>query len=568
MFKFLKKKKETETPKVEEQVNVEKEIKSGGLKEELIKEIVEATGWTAEKAEEEMKDAKKRLGIKFKEYVRYKLYDIPVEKQQEEYDKVFSEKEIQRKKKNKERKEKCIKATVEGTGWTEEEANEKIQDARKRLGIKYNEYRKHKFYEIPVEEQAERYEQIKAEVKAQKDKEEITALRKEAVATEKKISKKRVLNVIEKTGWTYEFAKAEMLDAKERLGVTGKEYERFRLYSVPKEEQLHQYKKELAKKEKREKKRESQIKSVMDVTGWDYEVAKANMDKAKEISGAEYKDYLAYKFWEISEEEQSTYFTKGDANALRKKYNTNKINFDNFMDKSKFNTVFNEYLGRPWACNIEVSFEEFKEKFQNEAKIMYKPLAESCGSGIAAYKITEDNIESVYNELKALPIGVVEGYIAQHKEMAEFSINSVNTVRAVTVYADGEVHLLYAAFRMGGGDAVVDNFHNGGVLALIDVATGEVVTNAIDLKARVYENHPTTGKPIKGFVIPHWDAVVEMLKKAGKEVEGVGYVGWDIAITETQPVFIEGNTAPAPNVLQLPYSLERKGMKHIVSPFL
>ena len=304
----------------------------------------------------------------------------------------------------------------------------------------------------------------------------------------------------------------------------------------------------------------------MENTGWSYEVAKEKMEESKAKCGAEYK---AYRFWETDEETQKTYFTKGDANALRKKYNTNKENVACFRNKNEFNEVFGDCLGRVWTYNKDVSLEEFTEKFKNEKKVIYKPLSASCGSGVQVFDISEDSAETSYDRIKTLPVGIVEGYLIQHPDMSRFSKRAVNTLRVVSVFKDDEVHILYAAFRMAGGDAVVDNFHNGGVLALIDLESGKVMTDAIDLSGKIYETHPATGEIIKGFQVPYWDEVKALIDKAGRIVEGVGYVGWDIAVTESGPVLIEGNTSPAPNVLQLPFYLqEHRGMHHVVERYL
>lgn len=448
-----------------------------------------------------------------------------------------------------EAKEKHILSIMEKTGWNREQTVANVKEARERLGITFKDYDRYDFHAVAVEEQEARYKEILEKKEARKQEKE-----------------QRIAEIMEKTGWDHDKAK-EALDYAKKQGISNTNYMKYALYYYPQKDLEKQYNKRRLNS-KKAKKNEKALAAVIEATGWDRETAKEKMDKSHDICGAEYKDYAAYKFWEIDDEQQKTYFTKGHANALRKKYNTKEENVSCFMNKNEFNEIFTDYLGRPWSYNRNITLDEFKKRFENESKIMYKPLSASCGRGICAYEISEATIEDVYNELKALPEGIVEGYIVQHPAMSEYSRNSVNTVRVVTVRNDGEVHLLYAAFRMAGGDAVVDNFHNGGVLAIVDTKTGEIVTDAIDLHGEKYENHPSTGKKIKGFVIPHWDAIVAVLKEAGKKVDGIGYVGWDIAVTENGPVLIEGNTAPAPNVLQLPYAGERKGMKYVIEKYL
>ena len=43
---------------------------------------------------------------------------------------------------------------------------------------------------------------------------------------------------------------------------------------------------------------------------------------------------------------------------------------------------------------------------------------------------------------------------------------------------------------------------------------------------------------------------VEMCKKAALVVPQVGYIGWDVAITPTRPVLVEGNTLPSYDMCQ------------------
>lgn len=453
------------------------------------------------------------------------------------------------------KKEGYITSVMSKTGWSREETVEKMEEAKNKWNITYYDFDKNGFFSVPAEEQ-----EAQAAIIAEK-----RALRK-------KRKEENILAVMKKSGWSREETVARIEEAKERLGITYRDYNHYDFHKIPLKDQKRAYEdvvKKAANKKRKAQKNEKLLHKVMEETGWTEKEAKQIMKASKENCGAEYKDYVAYRFWEVDEETQKTYFTKGDANALRKKYNTNKEKVACFRNKNEFNEVFRECLGRVWSYNQDVSLEDFKATFKNEKKVIYKPLSASCGSGVQVFDLSEDSIETSYEQIKELPAGIVEGYLVQHPEMSKFSKRAVNTLRVVSVFAEDKVNILYAAFRMAGGDAVVDNFHHGGVLALIDLESGKVMTDAIDLSGNIYQTHPATGEKIKGFQVPYWDEVKALIDKAGRIVDGVGYVGWDVAVTENGPVLIEGNTSPAPNVLQLPFYLqERKGMHHVVAPYL
>ena len=318
----------------------------------------------------------------------------------------------------------------------------------------------------------------------------------------------------------------------------------------------------------KKKKNENRVQVVIDHTGWTRKEAIQNMDRAKELLGADYQDYVNYHFWELDEETQATYITKEDTDALRDKYNTDKRGIRHFWNKRMFNETFEKYLGRTWLKTQSMSLEEFKTKFANEEKIIYKPLLACCGRGIAVFELNQGNMEDVYNKITKFPNGVIEGYLKQHAQMCKLSKKSVNTIRIISLRAFGEVNLLYATCRMGGGDSLVDNFHAGGVLALVDIQKGELATEAIDINGKAYDKHPVTQEKIVGFQIPYWNEIVKMIKEAAIIVDGVGCVGWDVAITENGPVLIEGNSAPSHYGLQMHYARQKKGMKHIIQKYL
>ena len=46
--------------------------------------------------------------------------------------------------------------------------------------------------------------------------------------------------------------------------------------------------------------------------------------------------------------------------------------------------------------------------------------------------------------------------------------------------------------------------------------------------------------------------IIDMCLEAAREVPQVRYVGWDVAITENGPTFIEANQHPGHDILQMP----------------
>ena len=144
-------------------------------------------------------------------------------------------------------------------------------------------------------------------------------------------------------------------------------------------------------------------------------------------------------------------------------------------------------------------------------------------------------------------------------ELAEFCPNSLNTLR-ITVLKNqhtGEYETMSAVLRISTGSAL-DNLFQGALIADVDIKTGLILTNGISRIGQEYEEHPMSGKKIKGFQIPQWDKVINMIQELNVIVPNVGYIGWDIGITDDRGVLvIEGNDCADHDVPQL---AKRHGM--------
>lgn len=153
----------------------------------------------------------------------------------------------------------------------------------------------------------------------------------------------------------------------------------------------------------------------------------------------------------------------------------------------------------------------------------------------------EASIEAVCQRLRGRYL--IQERLVQHPRMAELHPASINTLRFVTYRSEGRIDLLSATVRIGVNGTVVDNWSSGGISLVVDQTTGAMAAEGFfkpGCGGRV-RKHPTTGVVFSGFKIPHYRACVELVKAMHIHFYGVHSIGWDIAITPSGPLVIEGN---------------------------
>ena len=66
------------------------------------------------------------------------------------------------------------------------------------------------------------------------------------------------------------------------------------------------------------------------------------------------------------------------------------------------------------------------------------------------------------------------------------------------------------------------------------------------------DRHPQTGAMITGRLLPMWDEVRELVRKAHLAFRDRVVIGWDIAIMADRPRLVEGNSGPDIDLVQRP----------------
>ena len=263
-------------------------------------------------------------------------------------------------------------------------------------------------------------------------------------------------------------------------------------------------------------------------------------------------EYNQYRFYWKNKRERRTFVCHREFERIIEIANK-KENFIYFDNKPLFNKTFEEYMGRDWLDTTKCSYDEFEKLLKKNQEVFVKPAEGMCGRGAYVYKTSEINDTYDYYEQLRKDHCIIEEVVKQHSSLAEFNDTSVNTLRIVTfLKANGDVEIMAAVLRLGRKGQVVDNFHNYGIVSLIDVETGIVKTTGVDREFKRYVNHPDSNKTIVGFKIPSWEEVVSVVIKSAQVVPTVRYVGWDISIGEHgEIIMIEGNKSADHDVTQV-----------------
>ncbi len=278
-------------------------------------------------------------------------------------------------------------------------------------------------------------------------------------------------------------------------------------------------------------------------------------------------NYYNFGFYNMNSRHRKTYTTYALSEKIQKKYNNEKY-IKIFYDKYLFYKRFKDYYGRDCIKTNDLTVDKLKDFAKGQSKLIYKPLMGGEGKGIEVFNITEDNIESVYNKIKTMQSGVVETWIEQHKDITDNFTNAVAPLRIVTIYKNGKCHFLISMITFGFNTEISNAMQNC-IFAYVDIKTGKIYTDGCDIELKIYKTHPQTGAAFKGFQIPYWEETLEMLKKASALIPEIGYIGWDVAITNNGPLIIEGNNDPGYALYQLSaLSKDSKGTREIYKEFL
>jgi hypothetical protein len=141
---------------------------------------------------------------------------------------------------------------------------------------------------------------------------------------------------------------------------------------------------------------------------------------------------------------------------------------------------------------------------------------------------------------------LIEEKIIQDPIMNVLSGASLNSIRISTLMTrEGEVLLDFAMLRVGKKGSLTDNLHQGGLVVNINLQDGALDERTFGYRGKegpwVEEKEVNVKDLFEGGVIPRWDDMAHLAKRAAAISPELRSVGWDIALSLNGPVLMEGN---------------------------
>lgn len=193
------------------------------------------------------------------------------------------------------------------------------------------------------------------------------------------------------------------------------------------------------------------------------------------------------------------------------------------------------------GCHSTSDRESFESFVENHKRFVFKPLEEHSGHGVKIVDANKVDVDTFFTEMLKRGAFIVEELIEQGEELAVMHPQSVNSLRVVTFVIGDKVNIIGVTWRIGVGDAVMDNAGSGGIYASVDFKYGFVQTDAMNYKGEHFNRHPDTKVQIVGFQMPKWNEALGLINEMATTVKGTTLVSWDIAYSNKGWLMIEAN---------------------------
>ncbi len=279
-------------------------------------------------------------------------------------------------------------------------------------------------------------------------------------------------------------------------------------------------------------------------------------------------DYFIFRFYNKSHEERNQWVGTGLKYEFDLKMNP--LSARSILEnKQEFYMAYAPFIHHNHCSITDIEMQNKKAEmiFCNPTgKIVIKDATGQCGWDVEVIEAKNFTLLSLKEYMATKQFDMAEEFVQQHPAIQSLSSSGLNTIRMITmINEDGEVDILGARMRIS-VNSYVDNLASGNIACPIDVESGEINDMGVysDITKAPVTHHPVTGLPLVGFQIPMWQEIIETTKKIALHRPENRGVGWDVALTEKGPDFIEGNHNWCKILWQIPVD---QGLKSVLEKY-
>lgn len=215
--------------------------------------------------------------------------------------------------------------------------------------------------------------------------------------------------------------------------------------------------------------------------------------------------------------------------------------------------------------SVAMEYEDAYNLLKEKGQFFFKPYGKGKGTGVVimTYDYEKDcpcidlkpiTKEEFLNHLRKHDDWFLSEAMKQHEYLDNIYDKTVNTIRFITLKdpKTGLFKVFFAVQRIGTKETIpVDNGSRGGLVANIDLETGELSEARCLWNRNVYKVHPDSGAPIEGVKVPGWTKLKEDMIDLANHLPYMNFIAWDILITPEGHCIIEANTSSGVNIIQL-----------------
>ena len=213
-----------------------------------------------------------------------------------------------------------------------------------------------------------------------------------------------------------------------------------------------------------------------------------------------------------------------------------------FHDVKMPGTIVRKVNGQLMDNNYNLlTLEQAVERCQNAREGVGKTARMSGGAHGVQFFDFSSITDDVMQYLNRYDDFIIQETIQQHEFFNNIHASSINTLRIMTLFLNGEVNVVSSVFRMGAGGSRVDNGSSGGVFVGVN-PDGTLMEFAHYTDGRTTTQHPQ-GTVFKGLKVVGYDSCVRLAKKLSlRFLNATKLISWDFAVDpDGDPVLIETN---------------------------